>query len=211
MPRKITLKQLTKRQKEILSFLEEWIENKGYSPTFREIMAHFNFSSIGSVVNHMRALKEKGYIQGEKSKKRSLTLAQSSKKVAGGQEVELPFVGMIQASFPIEMYSETKSIKVPSNFVRYPDITYILQVQGMSLVSEHMLDGDLLIVEARQEAESGEWIIALNGHQTHIKKYFPEGEFARLESFHEGEMTELLRHEEMTIQGVIVALIRQMN
>lgn len=159
----------------------------------------------------MKALKDKGYIQGEKAKKRALQIVSTPKKLQGSQEVELPFVGMVQASFPIEMYSESKSIKVPSSFVRYPDITYILQVQGTSLSSEHMLDGDLLIIEARQEAESGEWIIALNGRQTLIKRYFPEGEFARLESFQEGETTELLRHEEMTIQGVIVALIRQMN
>ncbi len=193
-----------------MTFLESWIDKKGYSPTFREIMKEFNFTSLGSVVNHMNALKEKGYIQAEKAKKRSILLNHSTKSSPKSQEVSLPFVGMVQANFPIEMYSETKTLKVPSTFVRYPDITYVLQVQGHSLQKEHMIDGDLLIVEARQEAENGEWIIAQAGRRTLIKKYYPEGEYARLENFTDSSTPELYREGEFLIQGVIVGLIRQM-
>ncbi len=204
------MKQLTKRQKEIVDYLEKFIDQKGYSPTFREIMQEFNFSSLGSVVNHMKALKDKGIVKSEKSKKRSIELNHKSTPIKTSQEVDLPFVGMVQANFPIEMYSETKTVKVPSSFVRFPDITYILQVQGMSLQKDHFLDGDLLIVEARQEAENGEWVIALQSNRTLIKKYYPEGEYARLEGYAESESAELYREDELMIQGVIVGLIRQL-
>ena len=115
------MKTLTKRQKEILNFLEEWISKKGYSPTFREIMHHFNFSSVGTVVSHMSALSNKGYIQSEPKKRRSLVPVQKNPDSKGNPEIELPFVGMIQASFPIEMYPDTKVVKVPSAFVRFPE------------------------------------------------------------------------------------------
>jgi repressor LexA len=203
------VKTLTRRQKEILDFLASWIDAKGYSPTYREIMSEFKFSSVGTVVGHMKALAEKGYIQSEPKKRRSIQTLHSNVKTSSGQsEIELPFAGMIQASFPIELYHDTKSIKVPSSLVRIPELTYILQVQGNSLLSEQMKDGDLLLVEARQEADNAELVIFIRGDETHIKRYFPEGDFARLEGSIEEPTPHIFRHDEITIQGVIIGLIR---
>lgn len=203
------MKTLTKRQKEILDFIEEWISKKGYSPTFREIMRHFDFSSVGTVVSHMNALTEKGFIQSEPKRRRSLVPLHRNEETKGTTEIELPFVGMVQASFPIEMYPDTKAVRVPSAFVRFPDITYVLQVQGESLEPELMRDGDLLIVEARQEAEAGELVIATSAYnETIIRRYFPEGEFARLEGPSQHDAPLLLRHDEITLHGVISGLIR---
>ena len=202
------MKTLTKRQKEILDFVRDWVSKKGYSPTFREVMKHFNYSSVGTVVTHFKALTKKGYIQSEEKKRRSLIPVTLEMETKGGEEIELPFVGMIQASFPIEMYPDTKSFKVPSAFVRYPEITYVLQVQGDSLEAEHMQDGDLLIVEARQEVEASELVIASSPHnETLIRRYYPEGEFARLETpQHPSPL--LLRHDELRLHGVISGLLR---
>lgn len=203
------MKTLTKRQKEILDFIREWIEKKGYSPTFREIMRHFNFSSVGTVVTHMKALSEKGYILSDPRKRRSLIPLSTEQDNKGSTEIELPFVGMVQASFPIEMYPDTKTMRVPSLFVRYPDITYVLQVQGNSLENELMRDGDLLVVEARQEAESGELVIGSSVYnETIIRRYYPEGEFARLEGPLENDAPILLKHDEFRLHGVISGLLR---
>lgn len=203
------MKTLTKRQKEILDFVRDWISRKGYSPTYREIMQHFNFSSVGTVVTHMKALTEKGFMQSESRKRRSLIPTTAEKENTGSVEIELPFVGMVQASFPIEMYPDTKTMRVPSLFARYPDITYVLQVQGDSLINELMRDGDLLIVEARQEAEAGELVIGSSVYnETLIKRYYPEGEFARLEGPGEDDAPLLLRHDEFRLHGVISGLLR---
>lgn len=200
------MKTLTERQKEILDFIRDWIAKKGYSPTFREVMKQFNYASVGTVVTHLKALSKKGYIQSEEKKRRSLVPVALESTPKGGEEIELPFVGMVQASFPIEMYPDTKTFKVPSPFVRYPDITYVLQVQGDSLEPEHMEDGDLLIVEARQEVEASELVIASSPHnETLIRRYYPEGEFARLEG---KEAPLLLRHDELRLHGVITGLLR---
>ena len=203
------MKTLTKRQKEILDFVRDWISRKGYSPTYREIMHHFNFSSVGTVVTHMKALTEKGHMQSESRKRRSLNPVNVETEPKGSTEIELPFVGMVQASFPIEMYPDTKTMRVPSLFARFPDITYVLQVQGDSLENELMRDGDLLIVEARQEADAGELVIGSSVYnETLIRRYYPEGEFARLEGPHENDAPLLLRHDEFRLHGVISGLLR---
>lgn len=202
------VKTLTKRQKEILDFIRDWIAKKGYSPSFREVMHHFNYASLGTVVSHLKALIQKGYLHSEAKRRRSLVPAEKENSpLPTKQEIELPFVGMVQASFPIEMYPETKTFLVPSPFVRFPEITYVLQVQGESLLPEHMQEGDLLIVEARREIEASELIIASSLKQeTLICRYFPEGDFIRLQ----GAVTPplFLRYDELTIHGAIVGLIR---
>lgn len=204
------MKTLTKRQKEILDFIRASLETKGYSPTFREIQHHFHFSSVGSVVGHVKALSEKGYIESDPGRRRSLLpLSPEKPHSSSSEEVELPFVGIIQASFPIEMVPDAKTIKVPSLFVRYPESTYILQVQGDSLESELMKDGDLLIVEARQEAETGELVIGTSPyHETLIRRYFPEGDRVRLETLHPHDAPTFLRHDEFRLLGAISGLLR---
>lgn len=203
------MKTLTKRQKEILDFIRSWIDSKGYSPTFREVMQGFNYTSVGTVVSHLKALTQKGYIHAEEKKRRSLQPVDLKVQSKGQQEIELPFVGMIQASFPIEMYPDTKTFSVPAAFVRFPEITYVLQVQGDSLLSEQMQDGDLLLVEARQEVEAAELVIASSlSNETLIRHYFPEGEFTRLQGPTPLDPPLLLRHDELRLHGVIVGLLR---
>jgi repressor LexA len=204
------MKTLTKRQKEILDFIRGWIEKKGYSPTFREIMRHFEFSSVGTVVQHLKALSAKGFLQSEEKKRRSLVPLSLPSRMSASQEIELPFVGMVQADFPIEMYPEAKTFPVPTSLVRYPDITYVIQVQGSSLESELMKEGDLLLVEARQLAEAAELILATAtpGGQTLIRRYYPEGEFIRLEGSSPKTPSLFLKQGELKLHGVVSGLLR---
>lgn len=203
------MKTLTKRQKEILDFIRDWIDKKGYSPTFREIMHAFNYTSLGTIVSHLKALSQKGYLQSEEKKRRSLQPVDLPIPHTGKPEIELPFVGMIQASFPIEMYPDTKTFAVPATFVRFPEITYVLQVQGDSLLNEQMQDGDLLLVEARQEVATSELVIASSlNNETLIRRYFPEGEFTRLQGPTPLDPPLLFRHDELRLHGVIAGLLR---
>ncbi|MCB1114100.1 MAG: transcriptional repressor LexA [Chlamydiia bacterium] len=205
------MKTLTKRQKEILDFISDSIGSKGYSPTYREIQSEFDFSSVGSVVGHIKALADKGFLEIDPKKRRSIVPKEleTPKAVHESHDVELPFVGMIQASFPIEMYSETKTMKVPSPFVRDPSGTYILQVQGDSLNNELMKDGDLILVEARQVAEPGELIIGTTVYnETYISRYYPEGDYIRLEGSHPDDAPAVLPSDEFTLIGAVTGLLR---
>ena len=102
-----------------------------------------------------------------------------------------------------------KLIAVPTSTVSIPDNTYLLQAHGDSLQEEWILDGDLLLIEARQEIQPGEIVLGLiNQHNTVLKRYYPEGQYIRLESQHHEIRPLTVRHEHIAMQGVMIGLIR---
>ena len=206
------MKGLTKRQREILDFIEAFIDKHHYSPSYREIQQHFSFSSLGTVYRHIQVLKRKGQISAEKKASRSMALAHEATKKETQGIVELPFIGLIAAGSPIEMFPRTQTLSVPNFLVHTPENTYILRAQGDSLNEELICDGDLLIVEARQEAHAGEIVVAIiNQHETIVKRYFPEGQYVRLIGHIANHQPIILNHESLLIQGILVGLLRLYN
>lgn len=203
------MKGLTSRQRDILLFIQQFIDTHRYSPSYREIMHHFGFTSPGSVYKHIQTLQRKGLLTAEKQCSRSLMPATSTVTSNFKQEIGLPLIGHIMAGYPIEMFIQSQTIAIPASLVHNPDNTYVLQVQGDSFHEELIQDGDFLLVEARPNVQAGETIIGLiNQHDTIIKRYFPEGHYIRLESTHPHQQPLTLRHEHLSIQGILTGLIR---
>lgn len=203
------MKGVSKRQQEIITFIDQYIEKNQFSPTFREIQDHFGFSSLGTVYQHVEALKKKGLVTAEKRGRRTLSLTDISSKNESGGGFKIPFIGQITVGFPIKTFSKTQTLSIPSFLVHSPEKTYILKAKGDALAEEQIADGDLLIVEARQEVNAGETVIALiNHHDTIIKKYYPEGQYARLEGNNPNQQPLILKHENIQIQGVLIGLLR---
>jgi repressor LexA len=200
---------LTKRQRSILDYIEEYIETERIAPTYREIMHHFKFTSPGTVYKHIHTLKKKGVLDSEKNTPRSLTLEHTIALPEIRATVELPFIGYIRAGFPIETFPHMELITVPAPYVSKPDQSYILKVRGDALKEEQIAEDDLLIVEARSIANSGEMAIVLvNSHDTFLKKYYPEGPYVRLEGINPNVRPMILRKENLEIQGVLIAMLR---
>jgi repressor LexA len=204
------LKGLTKRQLEILSYIQEFIQTHRYSPSYREIMEHFGFTSLGTIHRHVGVLKRKGALINEKQSSRSLSLAEVPIAKEIKSTYSLPFIGHIRFGTPIETFPQTQTVVVPDYFVHVPERTYVFRAVGESFQDELIGDGDLLIVEARQEACAGETVVVLiNQHEIYIKRYFPEGLYVRLTSLHPNhEQPIILRHEDIAIQGILVGMIR---
>lgn len=203
------MKGLTKRQRELLSFIQDFIQKQHYSPSYREIMQHFGFHSLGSVYKHINVLKRKGLLTSEKQCSRSLTLS-AEKIPMFFKETELPFMGCIKAGFPIETFSKTQSIIVPEYLVHFPEKTYVLKAQGDSLLEELIADGDYLLIEARQNALAGEMVVAMiNQHDTFIKRYYPEGEYVRFTSLTAHFQPIIVHPTDFKIQGVLIGLLRR--
>ena len=100
-------------------------------------------------------------------------------------------------------------IAVSPSLTPLPECTYLLQAQGDSLHDEWILNGDLLVIEARQEIQPGEIILGLiNSQDTVLKRYFPEGQYLRLQSQQPQVPPFTVHHEHITIQGALVGLIR---
>jgi repressor LexA len=200
---------LTKRQREIIDFIQEFIKEQRYSPSYREIMAHFGFSSPGTLYRHIQSLKKKGLMLSDPKIARSLMPNEGLEVKPRLYDIDLPLIGFISAGSPIETFEKTQTIAIPECFVHSPEHTYVLRARGDSLVEEQIASGDLLVVEARQEALSGETIIGLiNENNTIIKRYYPEGDYIRLEANALSHQSIILRHGDLVIQGVVVALLR---
>lgn len=203
------MKGLTKRQREFIDYIHNFIANNRYSPSYREISRHFGFSSLGSVHKYIYTLKKKGFLFSESKVSRSITTTQEEIKTPAPLEIKIPLIGHIAAGKPIQMFTQSQEIQVPSHYVHSPDKTYALRAQGNSLIEEMITDGDVLLIEVRQQADPGETIVALiNGHNIIVKKYYPEGEFIRLLSSHSDHNPIILRQEDIVIQAVVITLLR---
>lgn len=206
------MKGLTKRQRELIDYIEEFIANNRYSPSYREIGQRFGLSSLGSVYKHIQALKKKGLLSLESKCSRSIMPFEAPEPPPpeNATEIEIPFIGHIVAGMPVKLFSQTKKLSVPRSLVRFPEKTYALSMQGDFLCEEMIADGDVLIVEVRQEAIPGETVIALvNGNDTIVKKFYPHGDHVRLLSTYTQHNPIVLRREDILVQGIIVALLRE--
>jgi len=204
------MKGLSKRQLEVVNFIQSYIDQHAYSPSYREIQKHFKYSSLGTVYSLIKVLERKKALQSDKGSARSISVNVPSEAETKISEIAIPFVGYVAAGFPIETFPQTQTIALPQSMVPYPDHTYVLRAIGDTLNEELIADGDLLIIEARQEAQEGEMIVGLiRQHDTVVKRYFPDGDQVRLEGRTPHFQPLILNQKEISIQGVLIGILRQ--
>ncbi|MDQ3555310.1 MAG: transcriptional repressor LexA [Gemmatimonadota bacterium] len=198
---------LTKRQRQILSYLESFIESYGYSPSFEEIASHFGYSSLATVHEHLSNLEEKGQIRKNYNRSRSLELVPSE---VGPIAIELPLLGSVAAGLPIEAIEEQETLAVPHDMVRQGN-NYVLRVRGSSMVDEQIRDGDFIIVNSRQAADNGEMVVALvGGDSATVKKYYRERDGRiRLQPANPTMSPMFFAEDEVDIQGIVIGVIRK--
>ena len=198
--------KLTKRQKQILDFLSEFIEHNGYSPSMEEIAEHFHFASLNAVFKHLEALERRGHLHRDSNRARSIQLA--SNKEAGVQS--LPLFGYVAAGKPIEAVTSPESLQIPEYFLPRRSRYFVLRVKGESMIDEHIQDGDYVVVESRETADPGETVVALiDGETVTLKKYYSEGTQVRLQPANETLAPILLDGARVKIQGVVVSVMRK--
>jgi repressor LexA len=197
---------LTKRQREILDYLSEFIQQHGYAPSLEEIGRRFGLSSLATVHKHLTNLQEKGFIKRAWNRSRSVELVPTR---LGGRAVELPLLGSVAAGAPIEAITTAESIAVPEDLVGKHD-TYVLRVRGDSMIDEHIRDGDFVIVEDRKTAENGEMVIALlGGSDVTLKKFYRENGHVRLQPANPAVQPLLVPAEQVLVQGVVIGVMRK--
>jgi repressor LexA len=197
---------LTKRQKQMVTFLEQYIDEHGYAPTLLEVGQYFGLSSLATVHKHLRNLEQKGFIRRTHNHSRALEIAGKDNDHAGVRE--LPLLGQVAAGAPIEAIEGTDTISVPEDFVRR-DNTFCLRVKGESMVDEGIRDNDYIIVEGREAASPGETVVALVGDEATVKKYYPEpGGRVRLQPANSAMDPIFVNEHQLRIRGVVVGLMR---
>jgi repressor LexA len=198
---------LTKRQREILDYLNEFIQQHGYAPSLEEIGRRFNLSSLATVHKHLTNLQEKGFIRRAWNRSRSVELLPSR---MGSRALEVPMLGYVAAGAPIEAVATAESIAVPESLVGGKRETYVLRVRGDSMIDEQIRDGDWVIVEDRKAADNGEMVIALVGGQdVTLKKFYRENGRIRLQPANPSMQPIMVDPDGVQIQGVVVGVMRR--
>lgn len=201
------MQPLTKRQREILDFLNEFIQQHGYAPSLEEIGRRFGLSSLATVHKHLTNLQEKGFIKRAWNRSRSVELLPGR---AGGRTIDLPLAGYVSAGVPIEAVTTHETIGVPEALLGNRRDMYVLRVRGDSMIDEQIRDGDWVIVENRKTAENGEMVIALlGGSDVTLKKFYRENDRIRLQPANPAMAPLVVHPEDVQIQGVVVGVMRR--
>ena len=199
---------LTKRQREILSYLSEYAESNGYAPSFEEIATQFNYNSLATVHEHLSNLERKGYIKRSYNESRAIEILPSE---VFPRAVDLPLLGTVAAGMPIEAMTTGETMSVPDDFIRRAGNHFVLKVRGSSMIDEQIRDGDFVVVNERQRADNGEMVIAmLNGSSATVKKFYRERDGRiRLQPANELMPPIYVHENDITIQGIVVGVLRR--
>lgn len=199
---------LTKRQKQILDYIEGYISEWGYAPNFEEIAHAFGYASLATVHEHLSNLERKGYIRKAYNQSRSIELVRQETDVAA---FELPLLGAVAAGMPIEAIQDMETLAVPPDMLRSGAESYVLRVEGDSMIDEQIRDGDYIVVNARQMANEGETVVALvGGESATVKKFYREpGSRIRLQPANDAVAPIIVDADDVQIQGVVVGVIRK--
>jgi len=199
---------LTKRQREVLGYLENHIRSHGYAPSMEEIADHFSLQSLSTVHEHLTNLEQKGAIRRNYNESRGIEIL-PPRGISGATEI--PLLGVVAAGMPIEAVLHQESLAVPDTMLPSRGPNYALRVRGDSMIDEHILDGDYVVVHGRQTADNGEMVIALvNGSEATVKKFYREpGGYVRLQPANPTMTPLRFPEDDILIQGVVVGVIRR--
>jgi repressor LexA len=197
---------LTRRQREIYDFIREFVADKGYSPSLKEIGEGFGISSVATVHKHVQHLVEKGMLR--KAWNRSRSVEPIEAEPAGS--VALPLAGVVAAGAPIEAIEDVETIEVPLHLVPHRGKSFALRVRGDSMIGEQIRDGDTVIVESRSEARNGDTVVALiRGSDATLKKFYRKGARVRLEPANPAMDPIEVPARDVEIRGVVRGLVRR--
>lgn len=194
---------LTKRQKQVLDFIKNFIDKHDYAPSLEEIKKHLRLSSVSTAHYHVQALQNMGYLQKEVNRPRTLNVFSEQKLV------QIPILGSIAAGLPIEAIEHKENIAVPQFKLKSNQYHFALRVQGESMLDENINDGDIVIVKSQPTADNGQKVVALiNNQEVTLKKIYREKNYARLEPANPQFKSIVVPYENIQIQGVVVDIIK---
>ncbi len=205
---------LTRRQKELMDFLAEFIEGKGYSPSYEEIAIGLGLASLATVHKHIQALEAKHYIRHNYNHSRSLEvgerfLEEERARKPAVSNGSIPLMGRIAAGAPVEAIVNRETLHF-SDFVGQEN-TFALEVRGESMIDDHICSGDFVLVEKTDSVRNGEIVVALvDGTEATLKRYYHEADGrVRLQPANANMQPIYLSPESLQIQGRVLAVMRK--
>jgi repressor LexA len=228
---------LTRRQKQVLDYLVNFINRHGYSPSFEEIGKSLRLSSLATVHKHVETLEKKGFVRRGYNQSRSIevvavpgsvpfskTAARALGRRTSAREtsangptpaallanLEFPLLGRIAAGRPVEAIPNPETISL-GDFGAHRSNVFVLRVKGDSMIDDHICDGDYILVEGAQTATNGEIVVALtDGTDATLKRFFRESHGrVRLQPANAEMDPIVLPARDVKIQGRVIGVLRK--
>jgi repressor LexA len=206
----VSERSTTERQRRILEVIREFTAERGYPPSVREIGERVGLSSSSTVQSHLKTLERRGFIRRDPTKPRALVSREhgTPQALSRPEYGVLPIVGKVAAGSPITAAENVEGeFVVPADLARKPG-SFVLRVQGDSMVDAAIIDGDFIVVAAQPSAENGEIVVALLDGEATVKRFFREAGRVRLQP--ENARMEPIYADEVTIVGRVEAVIRRL-
>ncbi len=212
---------LTRKQRELLVYLNSQIEETGISPSFEDMKTALGLKSKSGIHRHLTSLVERGFVERLPNRARALRVIQMPEEAAASSEssgerqwgslVDVPFLGTIAAGTPIEAIQLESFIKVPPTMI--PGLSrgehFALRIRGDSMINAGILDGDVGIFRRQTTAETGQIIVAfVNGEEATLKRFRPKSDSVALEPANETLEPIVVHPSALQIQGVMKGLYR---
>jgi repressor LexA len=206
---------LTRRQREVMDFIAGFLRERGYSPSFEEVGTGLQLSSLATVHKHISTLEHKGFLKRGYNKSRSLEPGpkyvqeqrRSRQERSGG--IELPMLGRIAAGQPVEAPQQPETISL-ADFTGNKDV-FVLQVKGESMIDEHIMDGDYILVQKTETVADGEMTVALvGGTESTLKRLYREpGGRIRLQPSNAQMSPIRVAAADVKVQGKVIGVLRR--
>jgi repressor LexA len=210
-----TAMALTRRQKEVMDFLAEFIDRNGFSPSYEEIASGLGLASLATVHKHIQALESKQYLRRSYNHSRSLEVAdrffteETTRRRNTSPEPAIPLMGRIAAGAPVEAIQNQATLHF-SDFVGKGG-TFALEVRGESMIEDHICSGDFVLAEKTDRVKDGDIVVALiDGAEATLKRYFhqPDGRI-RLQPANAAMAPIFVNPSDLEIQGRVLAVMRK--
>lgn len=200
---------LTEKQEAVLKFIEEYQMSYGRSPTLREMRENFGVSSDNGLLKHLKALEEKGFIEKEDTPRGIKLLASIKEKLDAPAVMKLPVLGFIPAGGPVltDEYVETW-MNVGEDLAKNNNDHFLLRVTGNSMIDAGIFEGDLVVVNAKKHPRHEDIIVALVDNHNTLKRFIKKDGKVYLKAENKA-YKDIYPENELAVQGVVTALIRQ--
>lgn len=197
----------SERQQEIFQYIKEFLLEKGYPPSVREIGNAVGLKSSSTVHGYLEKLESSGLIKRDPTKPRAIDILDEK---PWGKNTPVPLVGTVTAGVPILAEENIEEIfSFPQGLIGTQDKTFMLKVQGDSMINAGIYDGDFILVRQQDDARDGEIVVALvNDDTATVKRFFREKNCIRLQP--ENDTMEPFYEENVTVLGRVIGVYRQL-
>ena len=200
--------KISAKQREILEVIKAEILNRGYPPTVRELCDACNLKSTSSIHSHLETLEKNGYIKRDPSKPRAIEIVDDSFNMVRREVVNVPVVGKVAAGQPLlAIQNISEYFPIPAEHMPNQQ-SFMLRVQGESMINAGILDGDIVIVQRQTVARNGEIVVAMTEeNEVTLKTFYKEKDHIRLQP--ENDSMEPFIFDNVYILGKAIGLYRK--